>query len=290
MVEKTIKCRLVQKHDVQSNWEVKKDFIPKQGEMIVYDIDDNYNYERMKIGDGKTVIGALPFVDDPIRTLIENLDNDKLDAAELPYAIDDALTKAKDGGEFDGADGADGVTFTPAVDAEGNLSWTNDGDLANPETVNIRGTQGLKGDDGADGTTFTPKVSTKGELSWTNNGGLPNPAPFNIMGFVYKGSNPLATKGLEQDTREFWAGQGSGYWWIAGNDNVKEQPTQYGYILNLCYGTGESYQVFFGAALNIISVRSGGAGATNADGWYRNTGRIWRDLVFADTLTNTTTA
>ena len=41
-----------------------------------------------------------------------------------------------------GADGKDGVTFTPSVDTNGNLSWSNDGNLPNPETVNLRGAQG----------------------------------------------------------------------------------------------------------------------------------------------------
>lgn len=39
----------------------------------------------------------------------------------------------------DGAPGERGVTFTPSVDADGNLSWSNDGGLENPATVNIRG-------------------------------------------------------------------------------------------------------------------------------------------------------
>ena len=50
-----------------------------------------------------------------------------------------------------GPAGADGATFTPAVDASGNLSWTNDKSLPNPDTVNIRGPQGPAGADGADG-------------------------------------------------------------------------------------------------------------------------------------------
>ena len=41
-----------------------------------------------------------------------------------------------------GADGKDGVTFTPSVDTNGDLSWSNDGNLPNPETVNLRGAQG----------------------------------------------------------------------------------------------------------------------------------------------------
>lgn len=31
-------------------------------EIIVYDPDENYDYPRIKIGDGKTNINALPFV------------------------------------------------------------------------------------------------------------------------------------------------------------------------------------------------------------------------------------
>ena len=36
-----------------------------------------------------------------------------------------------------GADGKDGVIFTPIVSADGTLSWTNNGGLTNPEPVNI---------------------------------------------------------------------------------------------------------------------------------------------------------
>ena len=47
--------------------------------------------------------------------------------------------------------GTDGVTFTPSVDANGNISWTNDGDLPNPQTVNIKGPQGETGLQGPQG-------------------------------------------------------------------------------------------------------------------------------------------
>lgn len=50
-----------------------------------------------------------------------------------------------------GADGKKGTTFTPSVDGNGNLSWTNDGGLENPETTNIRGPQGEPGEAGAEG-------------------------------------------------------------------------------------------------------------------------------------------
>lgn len=58
-----------------------------------------------------------------------------------------------------GSDGKDGTTFTPYVDANGNLSWSNDGGLDNPETVNIKGPKGDTGATGATGATG-PKGDT----------------------------------------------------------------------------------------------------------------------------------
>ena len=50
-----------------------------------------------------------------------------------------------------GPSGEDGITFTPSVDENGDLSWTNDGGLTNPDTVNIKGSDGATGAPGAPG-------------------------------------------------------------------------------------------------------------------------------------------
>ena len=50
------------------------------------------------------------------------------------------IQKKVDNGDFNGA------TFTPSVDTEGNISWTNDKNLPNPTTQNIKGPKGPKGD------------------------------------------------------------------------------------------------------------------------------------------------
>ena len=50
-----------------------------------------------------------------------------------------------------GDTGAAGTTFTPHLDGNGNLSWTSDDGLDNPETQNIRGAAGAKGETGAAG-------------------------------------------------------------------------------------------------------------------------------------------
>ena len=65
-VEKIIDSRIVHKHDIEANWLKATGFYPKQGEIIVYDIDDTHDYERFKIGDGKTLVSDLPFTYDTI--------------------------------------------------------------------------------------------------------------------------------------------------------------------------------------------------------------------------------
>ena len=59
--EITVKSRIVSKHDTEAKWLNKADFIPNQGEVIVYDKDGTHDYERMKIGDGVTPVNDLPF-------------------------------------------------------------------------------------------------------------------------------------------------------------------------------------------------------------------------------------
>lgn len=64
-----------------------------------------------------------------------------------------------------GTPGADGTTFTPSVDVNGDLSWTNDGGKPNPATVNIKGPKGDKGENG-DGSDIT--VDANLDINSTN--------------------------------------------------------------------------------------------------------------------------
>lgn len=61
MIEQNIEVRHVQKHETEANWKKVDTFIPKRGEIIIYDIDENYSYERIKIGDGITSLKDLSF-------------------------------------------------------------------------------------------------------------------------------------------------------------------------------------------------------------------------------------
>ena len=73
-----------------------------------------------------------------------------------------------------GTNGTNGATFTPSVDTEGNLSWTNDKGLANPATVNIKGPKGDAGEGGAGGdsslfiTHFTVDEFASGRVQFTD--------------------------------------------------------------------------------------------------------------------------
>lgn len=102
-------------------------------------------------------------------------------------------------GQLQGPTGADGTTFTPSVDEAGNLSWSNIDGKPNPETVNIKGPQGLQGLTGEQGTTFTPSVSAEGVLSWTNDGDAENPDPVNIRGPQGEQGTPGADGAPGQD-------------------------------------------------------------------------------------------
>lgn len=64
--EKNITSRIQQKHDTAANWAKATTFIPKKGEIVIYDAEYNTSgvqtqAVRFKIGDGSRTINNLPF-------------------------------------------------------------------------------------------------------------------------------------------------------------------------------------------------------------------------------------
>ena len=55
------------------------------------------------------------------------------------YIWDGTKSSWVNNGSLQGAAGKNGTTFTPSVSQDGVLSWTNDGGLANPDEVSIKG-------------------------------------------------------------------------------------------------------------------------------------------------------
>ena len=65
----------------------------------------------------------------------------------LEDKLEKYLAALKASGVFDGKPGDNGVTFTPSVSENGDLSWSNDGGRPNPPTVNIKGPKPVNGVD-----------------------------------------------------------------------------------------------------------------------------------------------
>lgn len=97
----------------------------KKGDAEGYEVN-HWNSElnnEMYISEGLEV---EPSIFDPYPDIIGQWEDEV-------NAVKQILLDARDSGELDGA------TFTPSMDADGNLSWTNDKGRANPATVNVKG-------------------------------------------------------------------------------------------------------------------------------------------------------
>lgn len=55
-----IKEQTLIKKDTSTNWNKAKNFVPKENEVLIY---TDFNPNRVKIGNGKTKVNDLPFVD-----------------------------------------------------------------------------------------------------------------------------------------------------------------------------------------------------------------------------------
>lgn len=84
MSTKTINTRVINKHDVEANWNKAVNFVPLKGEIIVYEKDDTHTTARFKIGDGTTKVTELPFSSIPDNVLT----TDKANIANGYAALD----------------------------------------------------------------------------------------------------------------------------------------------------------------------------------------------------------
>ena len=75
----TINGRIIQKHDTEDSWKLAKYFMPKKGEIIIYDMYDKNGNKvasrvRHKIGDGIHYVNDLPFIDTTYISIVDNQD------------------------------------------------------------------------------------------------------------------------------------------------------------------------------------------------------------------------
>lgn len=114
MAEKQLFGRIINKHDIEANWLKAVNFIPKKAELIVYDVDDTYSYERFKIGDGIHTVSELPF--SQVQPDWDQIDETQPDFIKNKPDEVDALEVACETGLIDPVTASDGSIF---VDANG---------------------------------------------------------------------------------------------------------------------------------------------------------------------------
>lgn len=67
MADSIVNARIQLKNDTEAHWSLATNFVPRQGEIIIYNAEtnsDNLNarsYPRFKVGDGVTTVNNLPF-------------------------------------------------------------------------------------------------------------------------------------------------------------------------------------------------------------------------------------
>lgn len=95
-----IKTRIKNKHATEVEWNSYVDFIPLEGEFIIYDIDNTHDYTRIKIGDGKTTVVNLPFhvaTKDDIKNVYNDLNDVSDNVAYINTEDDETITDVETG-------------------------------------------------------------------------------------------------------------------------------------------------------------------------------------------------
>ena len=69
MADNKINTRIQLKNDIEEHWNQAENFIPRQGEVIIYNVDSTHSFPRIKVGDGSSYVNALPFITTPFESL-----------------------------------------------------------------------------------------------------------------------------------------------------------------------------------------------------------------------------
>lgn len=84
MKDSNVKARISQLHKTEYEWSLLPNFTPFKGELIIFDPDQQYDYARIKIGDGATKLQNLPFFSSlTIDDLMTSLQGKILDAGRI---------------------------------------------------------------------------------------------------------------------------------------------------------------------------------------------------------------
>lgn len=98
--DRIFNVRIKLRNDSHANWKKQPNFVPMDGEIIIYDTDDEHKFQMIKIGDGITKLSQLPFINDfytkeEIRKFLFELNNaieqERADREDRDFQLQDAL-------------------------------------------------------------------------------------------------------------------------------------------------------------------------------------------------------
>lgn len=96
MATTAIKTRIQLKNDTEAHWLLATNFVPLQGEVIIYSADDTHPFSRLKVGDGTTTVNNLPFISSHNinNIILEETYNDlpSIGNSHMLYVVIDTLT------------------------------------------------------------------------------------------------------------------------------------------------------------------------------------------------------
>lgn len=193
---KTFYTRIKQKRGTAEYWEEQNQFIPLEGEIIVYTASET-DPQKIKIGDGEKTVAQLPFITSNIVEIDDkggsaitgasfDLANGKIILnKDLPNAGDNTLGVVKSGGvatinngEITAISNAEKVNHILTIQGNGTTASSFDGSVE--KTVNIKG---------AGSTTVAGNAN--GTITVTGPDALKNPNALKIGTKSYDGSSAI---------------------------------------------------------------------------------------------------
>lgn len=165
MAEKKINGRIILKHDVESNWNKATNFVPKAGELIIYDTDATHTYVRIKVGDGSTVVTSLPFIDD---TKVDKVDGKQLSTNDYTTTEKNKLAGVEKGANKTVIDDAlSSTSINPVQNKVVNTALTNLNTLVGDTAVSTQITNAVSSKADITAGVYTVTASSSDGVSYT---------------------------------------------------------------------------------------------------------------------------
>ena len=146
-------------------------------------MDEDIQVYMSKLTYGSVAVHQIDekFIPDTIARKSDILSGGGVDESILMEAVESALQESKESGMFDGADG---VTYIPAIRSDGYLEWSNTAGAPNPAPAKVKGDSGKSAYSYAQEGGYTGTEEEFAEMLAKDTGGLPLPLVAEVGQFI----------------------------------------------------------------------------------------------------------